>query len=256
MELQKSNREQLRKSNMLKMLNRDGMRGFTEDPEYAKIRDRLIYGEIYQEIKFPIERAHIVTLAALTTLGANTSMMREHIVAALSSSLDPENVREVVYQCIPYAGVVNVEKALEGMNDTFTERFLNQDIPVQGTTDETTRFARGLDTQVKLFGDAIKTMHENAAEDVKHIKVDMLSGYCFGDFYTRNGLSLEDRELVTFAAIASLGCAEKQLQAHIEANLKIGNTRQDLIDAITVLVPYIGFPKSLNALNLVESLTK
>lgn len=256
MELQNLDREQLRKDTMLKMLNRDGMRGYTEDPEYAKIRDRLIYGEIYHQVKFSRERAHMVILAALTTLGANTSMMREHVVAALSSSLDPENVREVVYQCTPYAGAVRVEQALEGMNETLTERFLNQNTPIQGTTDEHTRFARGRDCQYQLFGDAIQTLHDNASEEVRHIKVDMLSAYCFGDFYTRNGLSLEDRELITFSAIASLGGCEKQLESHIHGNLKAGNTKQDLIDAITVLIPFIGFPRSLNALNLVETIAK
>lgn len=56
------------------------------------------------------------------------------------------------------------------------------------------------------------------------------------------------RELITFCAISCLGGCEPQAKAHARANLGVGNTRQTLIDALTQCLPFIGFPRTLNAL--------
>jgi hypothetical protein len=55
------------------------------------------------------------------------------------------------------------------------------------------------------------------------------------------------RELLTFAMLISLGGADPQAKGHLAVNLNVGNTRQQLLDVITVLVPFIGYPRSLNA---------
>lgn len=81
---------------------------------------------------------------------------------------------------------------------------------------------------------------------------DFLSAHCFGDFYTRKGLDMKQRELLTFCVIASLGGCENQLRAHVQANLTAGNTRDDLLEAITQIQPYIGFPRTLNAISIVN----
>lgn len=62
--------------------------------------------------------------------------------------------------------------------------------------------------------------------------IDDLSGWCFGDFYTRKGLTIAERELATFCTIAALGGCEAQLSAHAAANLRCGNTKANLIDAL------------------------
>ena len=56
------------------------------------------------------------------------------------------------------------------------------------------------------------------------------------------------RELITFTAICSIGGCEPQAKAHAKANLGVGNTKQTLIEAITTCLPYIGYPRTLNAL--------
>ncbi len=92
--------------------------------------------------------------------------------------------------------------------------------------------AKGIEVQTAIFGDAITQMHKNTTEPMKPLMIEDLSGYCFGDFYTRTGMSVKDRELVVFAAIAALGGCEAQLKAHAGANLKEGATKQNLIDAL------------------------
>lgn len=97
-------------------------------------------------------------------------------------------------------------------------------------------------------------MRNTSPENQIHFQ-DFLSGYCFGDFYTRGGLTDQDRELITFSLIATLGGCENQLRGHTAGNLSVGNTKEILLGAITVLCPFIGFPRTLNALAIVNEIT-
>jgi len=80
----------------------------------------------------------------------------------------------------------------------------------------------------------------------------LLAANCFGDYYTRNGLDIKTRELLTFAILISTGGCEPQVKAHVTGNLRIGNDRERLIDVVTQLLPYIGYPRSLNALRIID----
>ncbi|HEX5050977.1 MAG TPA: carboxymuconolactone decarboxylase family protein [Planctomycetota bacterium] len=60
------------------------------------------------------------------------------------------------------------------------------------------------------------------------------------------------RELLTFSMLAALGGCEPPLAGHVAANLAVGNHRQTLIDIATVLLPFIGYPRTLTALRIVD----
>jgi 4-carboxymuconolactone decarboxylase len=60
------------------------------------------------------------------------------------------------------------------------------------------------------------------------------------------------RELLTFALLAALGGCDPQVKGHVAGNLNVGNSRQKLIAVITVLLPFIGYPRALNALAAVN----
>ena len=66
---------------------------------------------------------------------------------------------------------------------------------------------------------------------------------------------MAERELVTFALILALGGCEPQLAAHVRGNLAVGNGRSVLVGAVTELVPFVGYPRSLNALRCITEAT-
>ena len=72
----------------------------------------------------------------------------------------------------------------------------------------------------------------------------------------RQGLDLKIREMLTFVMLATLGGCENQLRAHTMANIQVGNSRDMLIDVITQCQPYIGFPRTLNAINIINEVTQ
>lgn len=170
--------------------------------------------------------------------------------AALKAGVEPIVIKEAVYQTAPYVGVGRVKEALEGVNEALKDAGVRLPLASQTTVNDQNRLAKGIEVQTAIFGDAITQMHKNTTEPMKPLMIEDLSGYCFGDFYTRTG----DRELVVFAAIAALGGCEAQLKAHAGANLKEGATKQNLIDALQVAVPLNGFPRTLNAVAVVNSI--
>lgn len=70
----------------------------------------------------------------------------------------------------------------------------------------------------------------------------------FGEIHSRPGLSLQQRELATVAALTALGTAQPQLKIHIGAALNVGLTATEIIETIIQMAVYAGFPAALNGL--------
>lgn len=105
----------------------------------------------------------------------------------------------------------------------------------------------------RLTDGNVENMRNNSPKDLLHIQ-DYLAGNCFGDHVSRNGLDIKFREKVTLTLLISMGGTESQVKGHIAVNNRVGNNRQDIIDVITQLVPYIGYPRTLNALNCLNEI--
>lgn len=216
------------------------------DPEFAAIKARLIYGEIYAEQKLsPRLRELIILVTAVTN--QTPQEVRRHTAAALQCGVKPEDIREAVYHCAPYIGLGKAENAAEIVSDAFASHGISFPLESGQRTAEENRLADGIAAQKSIFGKHIDAMRAAAPENQKNIQ-DYLSAYCFGDFYTRAFLSVPERELLTFAILCAQGGCEPQVKAHVGGNAAVGNGKETLLAALTVCLPYIGFPRTLNAL--------
>jgi 4-carboxymuconolactone decarboxylase len=72
----------------------------------------------------------------------------------------------------------------------------------------------------------------------------------FGGTYQREGLSLRDRQLVNLAALCTLGGVDPQLRGHVRTGLRVGMTREEVVEVFVHLAPYIGVPKALAGLRV------
>lgn len=91
---------------------------------------------------------------------------------------------------------------------------------------------------------------ERVVESLQGIAPDLaryVVEFGFGDIYSRDGLSLPQRQLVTLASLTTLGGCEPQLEVHINAALNVGLTPNEIVEAIMQCIPYTGFPRVLNA---------
>ena len=94
-------------------------------------------------------------------------------------------------------------------------------------------------------------MYADAPANQLHIQ-KYLSDNCFGDWVIRKGVDIKTRELLTISMLMSLGGCEPQLKSHIQTNINVGNDKQSMLSVVTQLLPYIGYPRSLNALRCIN----
>ncbi|MEU9639540.1 carboxymuconolactone decarboxylase family protein [Streptomyces tendae] len=223
------------------------------DPELIEYFDNFAFDEVLRHTGDLPERTRLMTqLAAMIAVGA-VAEYRVMLGAALTVGVTPVEAKEIVYQAVPYAGMARVFDFLHATNDVLTERGVSLPLEGQSTTTPETRAADGLAVQKRIVGDdAVTAMYANAPADQRHIQ-EFLSANCFGDHYTRNGLDVPTRELLTFALLAALGGADAQVKGHVAANLNVGNTRAQLVAVLTGLLPFIGYPRTLNALATVKA---
>jgi 4-carboxymuconolactone decarboxylase len=222
------------------------------DPDFQDILSHFIFGEVFYQGNLDDKQRELITLVVLTT-NQTLPQLKAHVGAALNVGLTPIEIKEAVYQCAPYIGFPKTLNAITEVNEAFKAKNIALPIESQTTIDEDNRFQKGLDVQVEIFGDVIKKMQESAPSNQKHIQ-EYLSSFCFGDFYTRAGLDLKTRELLTICIVSSLGGTESQIKAHVHGNKNVGNDKETLITAITHCLPYMGFPRTLNALACVNEI--
>jgi len=220
------------------------------DPEFIEIFDNFAFDEVLQHSHLETKLRMKVTLAALIAM----QCLHEYeamVTAALNVGVTPVEIKEIVYQAVPYAGLGKVFDFLNGTNEVFRDRGIQVPVAPQSTTTPATRAEKGLTTVRQIVGDGVDKMMASAPANQKHYAT-FLADNCFGDYYTRTGLDQQTRELLTFAMLISMGGADPQVKGHIAANQNVGNSKQTLLDIITVLLPFIGYPRTLTAVSLVN----
>jgi len=236
-----------------KQLFGDGVpAAYATDPDFQDILSRFIFGEVFHLGSLDDKMRELITLVVLTT-NQTLPQLKAHVHAALNVGLTPIEIKEAVYQCAPYVGFPKTLNAMTEVNDVFKARNIALPLESQQQVEEETRLDKGLAVQVDIFGDIITKNLENSLINQKHIQ-DYLSAFCFGDFYTRGGLDLKTRELLTLSIISALGGADHQVKAHVQGNLNVGNDKETMITAITHCLPYMGFPRTLNALSCINEI--
>ena len=221
------------------------------DPELIEWFDNFAFDEVLHLAPLDTRIRLITQLGALIAVGA-LGEYRMMVGAAFEVGVTPIQVKEIVYQAVPYVGMGRVFDFLGATNDLLTSRGVALPLEGQSTTTPDTRYERGLAAQTEIIGaERVERLYATADPDQLHIQ-HLLSANCFGDHLTRTGLDLPTRELLTFSMLVALGGCEPQAAGHVAANLRVGNNRRLLIAVATQLLPFIGYPRTLNALRVIN----
>jgi len=92
---------------------------------------------------------------------------------------------------------------------------------------------------------------QRAMGDIAPKFAELTERVLFADVWERKELSKRDRSLVTVAALMALNRTE-QLRFHLQRALENGVKKQELIEAITHLAFYSGWPTAVNAINVAQ----
>lgn len=221
------------------------------DPELIEVFDNFAFDEVISYGDLDTRTRLIVILASMIASQA----LREYKVmlgGALNVGVTPVEVKEIVYQSVPYVGIAKAYDFIHATNEILESRGITLPLEGQSTTSPETRYEKGLELEKTIAGaEVIEKIYADSPENQIHIQ-HYLSANCFGDYITRNGLDLKTRELVTFSMLLALGGCEPQLKGHIQGNINVGNDKQTLLSVVTQLLPYVGYPRTLNALRCVN----
>jgi 4-carboxymuconolactone decarboxylase len=229
------------------------------DPEFIELFDNFAFDEVINMPEIGGKEVdgrtrHMAILATL--LGCQgIDEFKTMLPAAINFGVTPVEIKEIVYQAVAYLGIGRVFPFLNAVNDFLTEQGIA--LPLEGQSQTTTdnRLEKGSQAQVDIFGEHMRDFWKSGAEESRHIN-RWLADNCFGDYYTRTGLNYAERELVTFCFLSAQGGCEPQLTSHAAANMKNGNDKLFLIKIISHCLPFIGYPRSLNALRCVNEAAK
>ena len=216
------------------------------DPELIEIFENFAFNEVVSYGNLSEKDRMMVILASLIASQA-LEQYKIMLDGALNIGVTAVEAKEIVYQAVPYVGMAKVFDFIHATNEVLESRGIKLPLEGQSTTSVETRYEKGLKVQKDIFGDVIDNMYKQSPENQIHIQ-KYLSANCFGDYYTRTGLDIKIRELLTFSIILSLGGCEPQLKGHIVGNLNVGNDKEVLLSVVTQLIPYVGYPRSLNAI--------
>jgi len=220
------------------------------DPEFVERFDNFAFDEVVNQDDLD-DRTRMMAIIATLIGCLGIDEFNAMVPGALNFGVTPVEVKEIVYQAVAYLGIGRVFPFLNGINDALTAMGIK--LPLEGQVSTTTedRLEKGIQAQVDIFGDGMKEFYKSGPEESRHIN-HWLADNCFGDYYTRSGLDYGQREMITFCFLSAQGGCESQLTSHAAANMKIGNDKQFLIKIISQCLPFIGYPRSLNALRCVN----
>lgn len=197
--------------------------------------------------QLPAKERMMANLAVLLGCQGKDAFKKLASQALKDEVLTPVELREIIYQATDYLGYGRVCPFLKVLTKIFEKQGIQMPEDT-GTTNVNDRFEKGLDTQVEIFGERMRQAVKNGPVN------EWLAANCFGDFYTRTGLDLRQRELITFCFLEGQGGCENQLKGHIAGNVNMGNDLEYLKKIVMVNIPYIGYPRSLNAMACIDEI--
>lgn len=222
------------------------------DPDLIHVFDNFAFDEVIKHDAMPTKTRVLLIMAS--TIGSQAlTEYKMFVNAALNVGVTPVEIKEVLYQAVPYVGIAKVIDFIYATNEIFTERNISLPLESQSASTPETRMEVGLAKQKEIIGNRVDDLYKNAPKDLLHIQ-HYLTGNCFGDFVARNGLDVKTREMVTLSFLIALGGTESQIKGHIQGNANVGNNRQALINLMTQLLPYVGYPRTLNAINCLNEI--
>ena len=220
------------------------------DPEFIERFDNFAFDEVVNSDDLDDRTRMIAILASL--IGCQgIDEYKAMLSVALNFGVNPTEIKEILYQSVAYLGIGRIFPFLHATNDFLTSKNIELPLPRQATTNINNHLQAGEQAQIDIFGESMREFWKSGSEEIRHINY-WLTANCFGDWYTRTGLDYKQREMITFCFLSAQGGCEPQLVGHIAANIRIGNDKVFLIKIVSQCLPYIGYPRSLNALRCVN----
>lgn len=220
-------------------------------PEFMQILRSVIFGDVFAVGTLDDRQRELITVTVLGTL-QTLPQLKAHSAAALKAGVGAEELMEAMYQLAPVIGFPRALNAIGTVSDVLTDHGFTLPLPAQSTTEETTRHAQGLAIQRELYGEEIADSLTDLPGEFAQAVPGFLTEFHFGDFWTRGGLDVATRELLTLVTLVAAGLGP-QVKPHVAGAVKAGNDVETVLAALVQAFPYMGYPAALNAIREVQA---
>ncbi|MGH7906594.1 MAG: carboxymuconolactone decarboxylase family protein [Candidatus Binataceae bacterium] len=113
---------------------------------------------------------------------------------------------------------------------------------------------RGIKKRTELFGEAgAQRLKEMEKFDAGFARI--LNEVCFGDVWSRPGLPVKTRSMITMAVLTALG-RFPQLKGHIQGALNVGVTPEEIKEVLIHVSQYAGVPVTVEAIRVFKEVTE
>lgn len=116
-------------------------------------------------------------------------------------------------------------------------------------------FKQGLATRKEVLGEGFVEESLAGASPFSRPLQELVTEFCFGAVWAREGLSKRDRSLITIALLAAAGRSHA-LAHHARAAIRNGATEEEIRETLVHITPYAGFPAAFDAFQAVETALK
>lgn len=218
-------------------------------PDLARLTIAFAYGDVYARPGLLPRHRQLATLGILAALGNAPAQLKFHIMGAIRMGCSAGEVIEALIHMAVYAGFPAALNGIFTAQAAFEALQLDppEPSPPAAPATATARYDAGWAALSHIDGEAgfrVVDSLKAIAPDLAHFVV----AFAFGDIYTRPGLDLLSREIVTVAALAAMGTATAQLKVHIHGLLNVGGTPEQLTETLIHTAVYAGFPAAINGM--------
>jgi 4-carboxymuconolactone decarboxylase len=207
-------------------------------PALEKVTQERLLGDVWKRPGLSARDRSIVTLAALVAR-AQTIEMPDHMALALDNGVKPGEISEIITHLAFYSGRANALSAVAVARNVFAERKITADqLPGASPTLLPLNEAAEAD-RAKRVGEQYGAVFPGVVQ----YTTDVL----FRDLWLRPGLAPHDRSLVTISSLIATGQVA-QLGGHLNIGMNNGLTQAEIVEAITHLAFYVGWPNVFSAM--------
>ncbi len=224
------------------------------DPELSEIVDNFAFDKTLEKTDgIVLEKTRVMCLLA-TMIGCNAiNEFKQFVDACLNMGVKPREIREIVYMAYPYVGAAQLVDYNLLMNDIFENNGIRLPLDPQNTVaNDEEALEKGKQLLDETFGKgSVDSLIASAPKGQEHL-TNFMAEYCFGRFYTRTGIDPQHRELIAFCLLAAMGGCDDRLYVHAQGCKNHNISKEEMIAVCTIILPWIGFPRTLNAVSVIN----
>ena len=219
-------------------------------PGYDGLSDELVFGAIWSRPGLALDERMMSVLCVLAALERHT-LIKDYVAAALRLDIKPRAIQELFVQASLYEGFATSESACRLAQEVFDEKGVTADEDTGPNVTARELAELGASKLIELHGDRGRQGYAAPDNPTTGPLYTLASAYGYGALWHRAGLTRRQRFICSVATFTALGL-EMQVAKFAQSAERNDLKRSETVEIIMQVAPYCGFPRSLNALALVN----